>query len=155
MLTADGNCQSLEAAKKNQRTRNYAGQVEYANRELLKLVDAILAGPRPATIVIHADEGPYPPQFVFDEPEFTPPASDGKNWLTSAPKIRQEKTSIIMAIRHADSMPAEAPRTPINLYPIILNRSFNAHIPLKPDRTFMYPNGIDLGALKDITNELY
>ena len=154
-LNADGSCRSLEEARHNPRKDNYAGQVRYANRELIKLIDAILAGPRPATIVIHADEGPYPAQFAFDEPSHVPSGSNGKNWLTSDPEVRQQKTSIIMALRHADGKTTEAPRTPVNLYPIILNRSFNAAIPIREDKTFMFADEPDLSKLTDISHELY
>ncbi|MCB2060908.1 MAG: hypothetical protein R3E09_05735 [Novosphingobium sp.] len=155
VVSAAGACQNLEVAQNNSRNHNYAGQVEFANHELLRLVDAILAGPRPATIVIHADEGPYPAQFAFDEPEHRPPSAHGKNWMTSDTGVRRQKTNIIMALRHADGKSEEAPRTPVNLYPIILNRSFNARIPLRQDHTLMYASELDLGELTDVSEELY
>jgi hypothetical protein len=47
--------------------RNHLTQIEFANRELVHSVDSILAGPRPAVIVIHSDEDPWPSPFVGNE----------------------------------------------------------------------------------------
>ena len=67
VLNSDGSCRSLASAKAAGRRANYVAQVEFANREVLTLVDAILAGPRPSVIVIHSDEGPWPKPYVGNE----------------------------------------------------------------------------------------
>ena len=154
VLKADGSCQSLAEASRNTRRDDYVGQIEYANRELLGMIDAILAGPRPATIVIHSDEGPYPAPFVVDEPEHPVVHKKGEKQPSVTLAHQREKTSILMAIRHADGKSTGALNSAINTYPVILNHSFGANIPLKPDRTFffaklnIYPN------FKDITDDL-
>lgn len=153
-LKADGTCQSLEEASRNTRRDDYVGQIEYANRELLSLIDAILAGPRPATIVIHADEGPYPAPFVADEPEHPVHYKKGEQRPRVTLADQREKTSILMAIRHSDGVSTGALNSAINTYPVILNHSFGANIPLKPDRTFFFAKSNSYPNLKDITDDL-
>jgi hypothetical protein len=150
----DGTCQDLAQARQNKRRDNYVGQIEYANRELLALIDAILSGPRPATIVLHADEGPYPAQFVADEPEHPVIYGKGKKRPPVTLANQREKTSILMAIRHADGKSTGALNSAINAYPVILNHSFGANMPLKPDRTFFFTGGSNYPDLKDITGGL-
>lgn len=153
-LKTDGTCQDLAEASKNTRRDNYIGQVEFANRELLALIDRILAGPRPATILLHADEGPYPAPFVIDEPEHPVKYKKGEARPKVSKAHQREKTSILMALRHSDGKPEGDLKSAINAYPLILNHSFGAQIPLKPDRTFFFAKGNTYPNLKDITADL-
>ena len=154
VLAADGTCQTEQDMSDLTRKAAYSGMVQYANRELLKLIDAIQAGPRAATIILHADEGPYPARYAFDEPAFPADPEDGKHFFNLGPEIRREKTSIIMAVHHADAAQIEAPRTSVNLYPQILNHSFGADMPIRKDRVMMFPATIDMSKLKDFAGEL-
>ncbi len=154
VLKPDGTCQDLEEASGNERRDNFVGQTKYANRELLSLIDAILAGPRPATIVIHSDEGPYPTAFVADEPEHPVRYKKGEKRPSVTLADQRQKTSILMAIRHSDGVSTGALNSAINTYPVILNHSFGTNIPLKPDRTFFFAKANTYPNLKDITDDL-
>ncbi|MCB2047870.1 MAG: hypothetical protein KDE32_06535 [Novosphingobium sp.] len=153
-LKADGSCQDLAEASRNSRRDDYVGQIHFANRELLSLIDTILAGPRPATIVIHSDEGPYPAPFVVDEPEHPVVYKKGEKRPSVSLADQREKTSILLAIRHADGKSTGAMNSAINTYPVILNHSFGAHMPMKPDRTFFFASSNRYPNLKDITDDL-
>lgn len=152
-LMADGSCRSAESEKSSSRAENYAGQLEYGNRELLQLIDAILAGPRPATIVLHADEGPYPAEIAIDEL-----ASDKltgiEDWTRASRDKLREKTGILMAIRQADGNSAPAPASPVNIYPLILNRSFGGHMPMRADRILVFPHLGRMHDLVDVTDKV-
>lgn len=143
VINADGSCRSLEAAEGASRRDNYIGQLEYANRELLSLIDAIQAGPRPATIVLQADEGPWPEPHVGDERYIgrDPVAVD---WDGLDGPALQEKMGILFAIRHADGAAANMPTSPINIYPAILRQSFGSTMTDRPDRHLVF---VDNGAL--------
>ena len=154
-FAADGKCQSIAEARKIGRVGSYVGQVEYSNGELVQLVDAILKGPRPATIIIQADEGPYPAKYAVDELEFAPSYKPGETLLNDTPDIRREKTNIILAIRHADGKQDVTPLSPVNIYPAITNHSFGTNIPFKPDRTFMFGGDLDYSAMRDISHETF
>ncbi|MGP1353445.1 MAG: sulfatase-like hydrolase/transferase [Parasphingopyxis sp.] len=143
VINADGTCRSLAEAEGASRRDNYVGQLEYANRELLALIDAIQAGPRPATIILQADEGPWPEPHVGDERYIgrDPVAVD---WDALGPDALQEKMGILFAIRHANGAQANIPASPINIYPAILRQSFASAMPDRPDRHMVF---VDNGAL--------
>lgn len=143
VINADGSCRSLAIAEAASRRDNYIGQLEYANRELLALIDAIQSGPRPATIVLQADEGPWPEPHVGDERYIgrDPVAVD---WDGLAADALQEKMGILFAIRHADGGDANMPASPINIYPAILRQSFGSDMSDRPDRHMVF---VDNGAL--------
>lgn len=153
VLNADGTCRDLAVAKAATRAQNYAGQVEYANRELLALIDRILAGPRKATIVLHADEGPWPAPYFDNEHEQgqDPVAVDWPNLDRAA---LREKLGILMAIRHADGAPAPALQSPVNIYPVVLNHSFGGKIPLQPDRHFVFNREDALYTFTDVGGKI-
>ena len=153
VLNADGTCRDLDVAKAATRAENYAGQVEYANRELLALIDRILAGPRKATIVLHADEGPWPAPYFDNEHERgqDPVAVD---WPSLDRAKLREKMGILMAIRHADGAPAAPLQSPVNIYPAVLNHSFGGKIPLQPDRNLVFNSDDALYTFTDVTGKI-
>ncbi len=151
-INADGSCNPLEIAKTKSRAENFVGQVRYGNRELLSLIDSILAGPRPATIILHADEGPYPAHLATDEPTHTAKPVSDMDWVAQGEAVWREKSGILMAIRHADGETQTAPETPVNLYPLILNRSFGANLPLKEDKVYFFRNDLDFYTFHDVTS---
>ncbi|GGB88173.1 hypothetical protein GCM10011494_03080 [Novosphingobium endophyticum] len=155
VVKADGTCQSVSEAQELGRVRSYIEQIEFSNRELLRLIDTILKGPRPATIVLHADEGPYPATYAVDEPEFPQSPKPGMNYLTDTAEVRREKTGIVLAVRHADGTRGQALRSPVNIYPVITNHSFGTNIPLRRDRTLMFGAGPNYRELRDVTSETF
>ncbi|MCJ2187039.1 sulfatase-like hydrolase/transferase [Novosphingobium beihaiensis] len=154
-LTNDGSCQSIAEARRIGRSKSYVAQVEYANSQLLHLIDAILAAPRPATIIIQADEGPYPPKYAIDEPAFDVKLPTDSDYLNDTADIRREKTGIILAIRHGDGKSDSMPRSPVNIYPAITNHSFGTHIPFKEDKTLMFGWTPNYKELRDVSAETF
>lgn len=154
VINADGTCRSLEQATHSSRRNNYVGQVEYANSQILKLIDKIEAGPRPAIIIIHADEGPWPLPFVGDErfPGTDPVAVD---W----PRINQsqlhEKMGVLLAVKSPDGKSArDLPVSAVNLYPIVLHNHFGGAAPGLPDRHYLFVSDKALYTFDDVTERL-
>jgi hypothetical protein len=137
VLNADGSCRTLQAASAASRRDNYVAQVEYANREVLRLIDAIRAGRRPALIVIHADEGPWPAPFVGDERYIGRDPVD-VDWARLDPARLREKMGILMAIRPADARPIALPQSPVNIYPAILRAYFGGARPAQANRHYVF-----------------
>ena len=154
LLNKDGECKPVVQEIAWDRKRNYLEQLEYANGELLELIDAILAGPRPATIVIHGDEGPYPEVYAGDEKYRKTPLAPRKSWANVGPDMWREKTGILMAVRHADGATESAPATPMNLYPLILNRDFNGKLPMRSDRVSIFQDVDEIHKWTDVTEAL-
>ncbi len=149
VLNADGSCRSLAQAGAATRRDNYIAQLEYVNREALRLIDAIRAGPRPAAIVIHADEGPWPEPFVGDE-RFIGRDPVSVDWAElDGPRLR-EKMGILMAILPADARPIDLPRSPVNIYPAILRSYFGYTSPVRPDRHFVFEGDRTLYRFRDV-----
>lgn len=153
VINADGTCRSLETAEGASRRDNYIGQLEYANRELLALIDAIQAGPRPATIILQADEGPWPAPHVGDE-RFVGRDPVAVDWDGLGPEALQEKMGILFAIRHADGAATNIPASPINIYPAILRQSFASQMVDRPDRHLVFVDNGELYNFADVEDRL-
>lgn len=151
---SDGQCQSKVDEGRNTRSKNFSLQLQYANGELINLIDEILAGPRPAVIMLHGDEGPFPAKFASDESFHAAPLAPPIEWLEAGPDIWKEKMGILMAIRHADGETSPAPETPINLYPLVLNRSFSGLMPIRPERSYFYRDPMRKYDYTDVTESL-
>lgn len=138
VLNADGSCRSYEEAKKASRRDNYIAQVEFANREALALIDAILAGPRQAVIVLHSDEGPWPAPYVGDEHGLgTDPVA--VPWARLTPRQLRDKMGILLAVRGPDGVPRNMPASPVQIYPVILRDYFAApKLPMPPSQHFIF-----------------
>lgn len=154
VINADGTCRSLAQATHSSRRNNYVGQVEYANSQILKLIDKIEAGPRPAIIIIHADEGPWPLPFVGDErfPGTDPVAVD---W----PRINQsqlhEKMGVLLAVKSPDGKSTrDLPVSAVNLYPIVLHNHFGGAASGLPDRHYLFVSDKALYTFDDVTERL-
>lgn len=149
VLNADGSCRPLAVAAAASRRDNYLEQVDYANREALRLIDAIRAGPRPAVIVIHSDEGPWPEPFVGDE-RFIGRDPLAIDWARlSRPQLR-EKMGIMLAIRPPDGGRIDPPGSPVNIYPAILRGYFGGDRPNLPDRHFLFLADDALYTFRDV-----
>lgn len=154
VINADGTCRSLEQATHSSRRDNYVGQIEYANAQILKLIDKIEAGPRPAIIIIHADEGPWPLPFVGDE-RFLGTDPVAVDW----PKLNQsqlhEKMGVLLAVRSPDGNSVrDLPVSAVNLYPVVLHNHFGGAAPGLPDRNYLFVSDKALYAFDDVTERL-
>ena len=137
VLNADGSCRPLEVANAASRRDNYVAQLDYANREALRLIDAIRAGPRPAVIVIHSDEGPWPEPFVGDE-RFLGGDPVSVDWPRISGGQLREKMGILIAIRPADGRPLPPVSSPVAIYPSLLRTYFGGTRPAPPERHFVF-----------------
>lgn len=150
VLNADGSCRSLDEARGASRRDNYVGQVRYVNAEMIRLIDAILAGPRPAVIMLHADEGPWPVRFAGDE-RWLGTDTSSVDWTRVAEPELREKLGILMAVRAPGGSEAMLPRTPVNLYPTLLRRHFAGRRPDRPDRHLLFEGNKRLYRFKDVS----
>ena len=153
VLNADGSCRSLAAASAASRRDNYVAQIEYVNRETLRLVDAILSGPRQAVIVLHADEGPWPEPFVGDE-RFIGRDPVSVDWGNLSRAQLAEKMGVLMAVRHPGRTRAAAPATPVNVYPTLMRAYFASRGPNPAPRHFVFEGDGALYTFKDVTPDL-
>lgn len=153
VLNADGSCRSLSQSTRSSRRDNYVAQVEFANREALALVDAILAGPRPSVIIIHGDEGPWPAPYIGDEHGLgtdTVPVP----WDRLPPEKLREKMSTLLAVRGPEGEPRTMPQSPVQIYPAILRDHFGSSRPLPASRHFVFQGRKELYRFNDVTNLL-
>jgi len=139
VVDAEGNCKSSLASSRQSREQNYLDQLHYANRRLLALIDRIQAGPRPAVILLQADEGPWPGQFAGNELDIGMDAIE-VDWSELDRNQIREKMQILYALRYPDPPAASlAPNaSPVNAYRMILNRYFGMAYPILPDRFYLF-----------------
>jgi hypothetical protein len=107
----------------------YVRQLQFTNREVLKLVDRLLAiyGKKPPVIMLVSDEGEHPAHYSVE-------ASDSKF---------QEKYNISGAyyfpgIEHTGLYQTI---TPVNYFRVLMNDYFHTNLALLPDRNFTSVNG--------------
>lgn len=126
VVGADGSCKSLDNAVASSRRDNYVAQIQFANAKVLQLIDAIMAGPRPAAIVLHSDEGPWPEPYVgYEHGLGTDPVP--VPWTDLSPEQTEEKFGILMAMRTPDgSAPTTMPSSPVQIYPAMLRDYFGS-----------------------------
>ena len=117
------------------------------------LVQAIDAGPRPAVIIIQADEGPFPEEFSFDEPS-RPKKAFEFDWTEVADEQLKEKFSILLAVRFPDLKFSRQIETPINLYPITLNQYFNGNAEMIEEEIYVFPSNKNLYRFEKVTSRL-
>jgi hypothetical protein len=153
-----GRCMKIDEVASRSRVQNYAGQITYANAEILKTIDALLAKPGPKPIIIlQADEGPWPEQFAGDEVKAVSRNVSKVDWLTLTPELLREKMAILNAI-YAPGFPASELRpdmTPVNTFRKVLRNYFNVPIELLPDRLKIYIDNNHLYNFKDVTDEVH
>lgn len=114
----------------------YVRQVEFTNSQILRIIDAITAGPggEEAVIVLQADEGPFPERYAANGETF--------QWADATPEELEIKLRILNAVRipGADPVAAgfEPSITPVNEFRIVFNAVFDAGLPLLPDRVYAH-----------------
>ena len=121
----------------------FLGQLEYTNRRVLEVVDALLGGPEESDpiVILQADEGPYNRQVVSD-------------WRSASPDEYQMKFGILNAYH----TPARSPAvlypsiTPVNSFRLLFNSYFGTNFPRLDDR--IYAMGETIYDNVDITEDL-
>ena len=121
---ADGEWLEINAysASYDEISRAYISQVQFVNREILQIVDAIQReSETPPVIILQGDHGPPPD-------------------LTNDPAI---KMPILNAyyLPGVESDQALYPAiSPVNSFRVVLNRYFGSNLPLLEDKSFFAPN---------------
>jgi hypothetical protein len=137
----DGHFVSNEEEASHPRAVDYVNQLVYVNNQVEKVVRALLAGPeseRPV-IIIQSDEGPYP--------------GSPHDWTHPIASDLKRKFGILNAIyfpglAHTGVYPAI---TPVNTFRLLLDRYFDAGVPLLPDREYLFLNLAHLYDFRDVT----
>ena len=152
-----GRCLEKGEALARTRAQNYAGQLVYANGQILATVDALLAAPGLKPIIIlQADEGPWPEKYAREEATAIGRDASKVDWSTVSPGDLKEKMAILSAFYapniRPDSLSPEI--TPVNTFRFILRDYFNVAIEPLPDRFMVYENETNLYHFKDVTEIL-
>lgn len=152
-----GRCMEIPEAQSRSRAENYAGQLTFTNREILKMVDALLAKPGPEPVIIlQADEGPWPAQYAGDELLTLSRNVSKVDWQTLTPELLREKFSILNAIYAPKLLPGDLSpdMTPVNTFRKILRRYFDVPIDPLPDRMKIYVDDFHIYNFKDVTEDI-
>lgn len=153
VFAADGRCRSLEDAQRSSRRDNYVAQVQFANARVLHLIDAIASGPRPAVIVIHSDEGPWPEPYVGNEHSFGgDPVS--VEWTKVDRDRLREKMGILLAVRGPAGPPKIMPDSPVQIYPAVLAENFGSRRPIATSHHEVFESDGRLYTFHDVESTL-
>ena len=149
---ANGTFVSETDEKERPRIVNYVDQMRFANGQVLKWLDSLLAVPpdeRPI-VVIQADEGPFPPRYARNEGAF--------DWTTATPEELEHKFGILSAFYLPDKTPEEAGLydsiTPVNQWRAIFHAYFGLDLPLLPDRNWIFINQLHIYDELDVTEKV-
>jgi hypothetical protein len=134
VLTADGRCCN-NGNRGGDISSGYLEQLKYANLELQKTIETILAREtRPVIIVIQADEGPRPTRYAEDEDRF--------DWRQATPDELRQKMGILNAyyFPRQDYEPLREDISPVNTFRVIFNNYFGTNLNILPDKSFAFVN---------------
>jgi hypothetical protein len=142
----DGRFKPTAEAAKRRWSENYLDQLVYANTEIEKLVDRLLAKRPQPIIIIQADEGPFPERYLRDEQDF--------DWHAATTEELRQKFRILNAYYFPDGNYKELRPdiTPVNTFRVVFNRYFGQDLPLLPDNSYTHRSEADLYNLSDVTN---
>jgi hypothetical protein len=137
----DGHFVSNEEEASHPRAVDYVNQLVYVNNQVEKVVRTLLAGPeseRPV-IIVQSDEGPYP--------------GSPHDWTNPIASDLKRKFGILNAVyfpglAHTGVYPTI---TPVNTFRLLLDRYFDAGVPLLPDREYLFLNLAHLYDFRDVT----
>jgi hypothetical protein len=119
--------------------KGYTDQIQYVNKRLLQVVDTILKNSDTLPIIIL--QGDHGPGMLTD---FRP----------SEATCLRERFSIFAAYylpgRDADVIPEDI--TPVNLFRIIFNEYFNAHLPLLERSHYYHRDAVHIYRAEDVTS---
>lgn len=96
-------------------------------------------------IILQADEGPYPKEFVRRGAFY--------DW-TEAPKDDlQQKFGILLSIHEPDQSTSFT-GTPVNIFPYIFNKYLNIDIAQQDNKVYIYRNNLKRYEFYDITEKV-
>ena len=123
---------------------SYVDQVEYANAEIIRLVEALLDAPGPKPIIIlQADEGPFPERY----------RTSNRSWRLASATELDMKSAILNAyfFPDGDYSALSEDITPVNTFRIVFNQFLGADYQRLPDRIFAHPGHGSLYDYFDVT----
>ena len=157
VLDWNGNCLSVAEAQSRTREQNYSEQIMYANSQLLQFIEAVKSvdGLKPI-VVIQADEGPWPKEFIRDEIKHLGRDVTSVDWSEVTAEQLKEKMAILNAIYFPDkpNVSFGGNSSPVNTFRLILNEYFGANLPLLEDKAYIYPDKKDLYRFQDVTDKV-
>lgn len=114
----------------------YEAQLRFLNNALLDVIDRIQSGPRPAVIMLLADEGIYPEDLVGEDA-----AVESDPATYTADQIRR-KSSILAAVADpTGQVPELAPdTTSVNIMRALGRGLLELDLPPVPDRAYRWAN---------------
>ena len=128
-------------------------QLAFTNDKIKGIVQSLQSGPvdKQPIIIIEADEGPYPDRYSKDEVGF--------DWSKATPAELETKYGVLLSMYLPGQAPADSPSvyhdmSLINTWPIVLDRYFNAGIPLFPDTSYTSGSWVRPYDLTDVTKRL-
>ncbi len=153
VFAANGEYSGLSEADSKFSAAGLRDQMTFTNDRIHGIVDGLLSGPEETQpiIIIAGDEGPYPDRYARDQ--------NGFDWGTATDAELETKYGVLNALYLPGEAPADAPAvypdmTLINTFPIVLDRYFDAGIPLLPDRSYTSKGWSRPWDLTDVTDRL-
>ena len=130
---------------------NYLRQLEYTSKQIMKLVENILAKSKsPPVIILQSDEGPF-----IDE-EFNGGVGDNMDWTKLSDKALQTHMGILNAYFLPQVKKDELPSliTPVNTFRLIFNRYFGTTLPFLEDKSYIIRDTDHPYVFIDVTDRL-
>lgn len=144
----DGKFLSVDEASQRGGSEMYLGQLEYANKRVLRLLDTLLATPRRSrpVVILQADEGAFPLGY----------SGTGYRWDHAAPNELMIKMNILNAYYwpNLDRTGLYEGVTPVNSFRLLFKRYFGAHVRLLPDRIKVWEDGLHPCRFHDVTGKV-
>jgi hypothetical protein len=128
--------------------QGFEGQVRYANKRILEVVDKLLAGPdeQDPIIVLQADEGPKRYGWKYGGElrwaDATDDELDLKFGILSALHVPQGREQLYQTL------------TPVNTFRIIFNENFGTDLKYLEERNVVYGSGDEPYRFTDVTDRL-
>jgi len=153
VFAANGEYSGLSEYDSKFSPAGFRDQLAFTNDRLRGIVDNLLNVPadQQPIIILEADEGPYPDRYSKDQ--------NGFDWSKATPEELETKYGVLTAMYLPGDAPADAPSmypdmTLINTFPIVLDRYFDAGIPLLPDKAYTSKAWVKPYDLTDVTERL-
>ncbi|MCA1569619.1 MAG: hypothetical protein LC798_04710 [Chloroflexi bacterium] len=130
----------------------YVRQVEFANSQILRIVDEIQSRPtsEAPVIILQSDEGPFPERYAAEGATF--------QWEQATPDELEIKFRILNAVQlpgaDADAVGLTDSRTPVNMFRVVFNVLFGADLALLPDRVYAHADVRHFYDFIDVTDRI-
>jgi len=134
-FNADGSSPTAAQLAGRSDKESYVEQLEYGNRRILEMIDAIRANSdREPIIVLQADEGP---ELMYE----------GDDQLPRTKQLEQRSGVLSAFALPGRDAAAVTPATisPVNTFRLVFREYFNANLTLLPDRYFYWEKKEELG----------